>query len=81
MKTTESDLRLRVTRRDEPDVARLVELILNIAEGRYQAHVDGEPDPYELSLPDELAPRRPVIGAAPAAPEASVVEGVRGSVE
>ena len=49
------NLRLRVTRRDEPDVGKLVEWILGIAEARHQAWVAGEPDPYGLQLPDELA--------------------------
>jgi len=78
MTTPERDLRLRVTRRAEPDVARLVELVLNIAEVRYQAHVNGEPDPYGLSPPDQLTAHRP---ATPAAPTGSDPEGVRGTVE
>ena len=45
------NLRLRVTRRDEPDLDRLVELVLNIAEARHRAYLNGEPDPYGLSLP------------------------------
>ena len=53
MKTPEKRLRLRVTRRDEPDVDRLVELVLNIAEARYQADVNGEPDPYGLPPSDQ----------------------------
>lgn len=48
-------LRLRVVRRVEPDVAKLVEWVLNITQARYDAHRAGEPDPYDLPPPDELA--------------------------
>ena len=48
-------LRLRVTRRVEPDMRRLVEWVLNITQARYDAHRAGDPDPYDLPLPDELA--------------------------
>lgn len=48
-------LRLRVTRRSEPDVRRLVEWVLNMTQARYDAHRAGEPDPYDLPAPDELA--------------------------
>ena len=41
-------LRLRVTRRDEPDADRLVEWVLNIAEARHRAWLNGDPDPYGL---------------------------------
>ena len=41
------NLRLRVTRREEPDV----EWVLNIAEARHRAHLTGEPDPYGLPPP------------------------------
>lgn len=44
-------LRLRVTCREEPDVDRLVEWVLNIAEARHRAYLNGEPDPYGLPLP------------------------------
>lgn len=54
MSTSDRHLRLRVARREEPDVARLVELVLNIAEQRYRAYLDGDPDPYGLPLPDPL---------------------------
>lgn len=57
MKGDARDLRLRVTRRDEPDVDRLVEWVLNIAEARHRAHVNGEPDPYGLPLPESVAAR------------------------
>ena len=48
-------LRLRVTRRTEPEMRKLVEWVLNIAQTRYDAHQAGEPDPYDLPLPDDLA--------------------------
>lgn len=46
------NLRLRATRRDEPDVGRLVEWVLNIAEARHRAWLNGDPDPYGLPPPD-----------------------------
>jgi len=67
-----------MTRRDDPDVARLVELILNITEARYQAHVDGDPDPYGLSPPDQFTARSPTTFATPTA---SDPESRRGTVE
>lgn len=45
------NLRLRVTRREQPDVDRLVEWVLNIAEARHRAWLAGEPDPYGLPPP------------------------------
>lgn len=51
------DLQLRVTRRVEPDVDRLVEWVLNIAEARHRAYVLGEPDPYGLPLPESVVTR------------------------
>lgn len=59
------DLRLVVTRRDQPDMARLVEWVLNIAEARHRAWVNGQPDPYAFPLPDDLPPTeiaRPLVG-------------------
>lgn len=50
------DLRLRVTRRDEPDMRRLVAWVLGIAEARHRAWVNGEPDLYDLGLPDGIGP-------------------------
>ncbi len=47
---------MRATRRDEPDLARLVEWVLGIAEARHRAWVNGEPDPYGLALPDGIGP-------------------------
>lgn len=46
------NLQLRVTRRDEPDLDRLVEWVLKIAEARHRAYLDGDPDPYGLPPPD-----------------------------
>lgn len=50
-------LRLRVVRRTEPDVDRLVEWVVNVAEARHRAWVNGEPDPYGFSLPESVAAR------------------------
>lgn len=33
---------------------KLVEWVLNITQHRYDAHLSGEPDPYDLPAPDEL---------------------------
>lgn len=49
-------LRLRAIRRAEPEVSRLVEWVLNITQARYDAHLAGEPDPYDLPTPDSLGP-------------------------
>lgn len=54
------NLRLRVTRRDQPDTRRLVEWVLGIAEARHRAWANGEPDPYGLGLPDGI--RREPLG-------------------
>ncbi len=35
-------------------MARLVEWVLNMTQARYDAHRAGEPDPYDLPLPEEL---------------------------
>lgn len=51
MKDSARNLRLRVSRRDEPDVELLVELVLNIAEARHRAFLNGAPDPYGLPPP------------------------------
>lgn len=48
-------LRLRAARRAEPDVPKLVEWVLNITQARYDAYRTGEPDPYGLAPPEELA--------------------------
>ena len=44
-------MRLRVTRRDEPDLAKLIEWVLGIAEARHRAWVNGDPDPYGCRRP------------------------------
>ena len=48
------NLRLRVWRRDEPDLHWLVDLMLNVAQARHRACRAGEPDPYGLPIPDGL---------------------------
>ncbi len=48
------DLGRRVTRREQPDVDLLVEWVLNIAEARHRAYLNGEPDPYGLPSPEPL---------------------------
>ena len=59
MRSDERNLRLRVTRREEPDLGKLIEWVLNIAEARHRAWLDGGPDPYGLPPPKDLpsAPR------------------------
>ena len=52
MNSDARNLRLCVTRRDEPDMRRLVAWVLGIADTRHRAWVNGEPDPYGLALPD-----------------------------
>ena len=54
-------LRLRVTRRDEADLGKLIEWVLGIAEARHRAWVAGEPDPYGLQLPNEFAEAPPAL--------------------
>ena len=54
MNSDARNLRLRVTRRDEPDLAKLVEWVLGIAETRHRAWVNGEPDPYGLAVSDGI---------------------------
>ena len=58
MRGEDRSLRLRVTRRDEPDPAKLIEWVLGIAEARHRAWVNGEPDPFGLPPPDDLASAR-----------------------
>ena len=58
MRGEDRSLRLRVTRRDEPDLAKLIEWVLGIAEARHRAWVNGEPDPFGLPPPDDLASAR-----------------------
>ena len=73
------NLRLRVTRRDEPDLGKLIEWVLGIADARHRAWVAGEPDPYVLPLPDGLAespsPLRFVRGARENREQASLPQG------
>ena len=54
-------LRLRVTRRDEADLGKLIEWVLGIAEARHRAWVAGEPDPYGLQLPNEFTKTPPAL--------------------
>ena len=54
MNSDARNLRLCVTRRDEPDMRRLVAWVLGIADTRHRAWVNGEPDPYGLALPDGI---------------------------
>ena len=54
MRTEDRRLRLRVTRRDEPDLGKLTEWVLNIAETRHRAWLDGEPDLYGRPVPKSL---------------------------
>lgn len=56
MRTEDRHLRLRVTRRDEPDRAKLIEWVLGIAEARHRAWINGEPNPYGLPLPVGIDP-------------------------
>ena len=44
-----------MTRRDTPDLGKLIEWVLNIAETRHRAWVNGEPDPYGLPVPESIA--------------------------
>jgi hypothetical protein len=58
MRGDERNLRLRVTRREEPDLAKLIEWVLGIAEARHHAWLHGDPDPYGLPPPEDLASAR-----------------------
>ena len=51
-----------MTRRDGPDRAKLIEWVLGIAEARHRAWINGEPDPYGLSLPVGIEPL--ILGGA-----------------
>ncbi|MCL2780444.1 MAG: hypothetical protein FWD74_02960 [Actinomycetia bacterium] len=48
-------VRVRATRREDEgkqvDVGKLVALVIDIAETRYQAHRHGQPDPFGISAP------------------------------
>lgn len=48
-------LRLRTIRRTEPDITKLVEWVLNIAQARWEAYRAGDPDPYDLPMPANLS--------------------------
>ena len=65
MKTEDQRLRLRTTRRDEPDLGKLIEWVLNIAETRHRAWLNGEPDPYGFPIPESLR-QLPKPGHGPA---------------
>lgn len=54
MRTEDQRLRLRVLRRDEPDLGKLIEWVLSIAEARHRAWRDGKPDPYGLPVPESI---------------------------
>ena len=54
MRGDERNLRLRVTRREEPDLAKLIEWVLHIAETRHRAWLNGELDPYGFPIPESL---------------------------
>lgn len=54
MRSDERKPRLRVTLRDEPDLGKLIEWVLSIAETRHRAWASGDPDPYGLPPPDDL---------------------------
>ena len=54
MRTEDRRLRLRATRRDEPDRGKLLEWVLNIADARHRAWLNGEPDPYGLPVPESI---------------------------
>ena len=58
MRSDERNLRLRATLREEPDLGKLIEWVLGIAEARHRAWVNGDPDPYGLPPPDGLASAR-----------------------
>jgi hypothetical protein len=58
MRGDDRNLRLRVTRREEPDLGKLIEWVLGIAEARHRAWVNGEADPYGLPPSDDLASAR-----------------------
>ena len=55
MRGDERNLRLRVTRREEPDLGKLIEWVLGIADARHRAWVNGDTDPYGLPPPGGLA--------------------------
>lgn len=48
MEDATKNLKIVVTRRDQPDITKLVQWVLNIAEARHRAWANGQPDPYAL---------------------------------
>ena len=58
MRSDDRNLRLQVTRREKPDLGKLIEWVLGIAEARHRAWVNGDPDPYGLPPPDDVLPAR-----------------------
>ena len=61
MRGDERNLRLRVTRREEPDLGTLIEWVLGIAEARHRAWVNGEStyifhpdDPFRHGIPSNI---------------------------
>ena len=56
MRTEDRRLRVRVTRQDAPDLGKLIEWVLNIAQARHRAWLNGEPDPYGLPVPERIEP-------------------------
>lgn len=74
MSVETSNLRLRATRRDYPDMGKLIEWVLNIAETRHRAWINDEPDPYGLPPPDSLL-------SAPASAELFTLSGVREKID
>ena len=54
MRTEDRRLRLRVTRTHAPDLGKLIEWVLSIAETRHRAWLNGEPDPYGLPVPESV---------------------------
>lgn len=76
MERSKRDLRLRVTRREHPDLGKLIDWVLNIAETRHQAWQRGKPDPYGLPLPDELE-----AAGEPTRPELIVLSEVREKID
>lgn len=65
-----------MTRREHPDLGKLLEWVLNIAEARHRAWQRGEPDPYGLPQPAGLTP-----AAESARSELFVLSEVRERIE
>lgn len=58
MRSDERNLKLRATLREEPDLAKLIEWVLGIADARHRAWVNGDLDPYGRPPPEGLASAR-----------------------